>query len=390
MISEIKYVQDFAEEEDELSTNIGSSDSELSNTSGDDEPPSPSAPAAAAATAQQTDDLRKNVVWLVLCILIQFRTFLLTSLLGKAQQPTNAPVIYGIPKRPKSEVWNTTKDTTQRQPFRPPPGLNLPSCEAKVQRLVELPVGPPPGLTVKRHEAPHDPPGLSVHSEADVQCMPMKVPPGLEGFSPPPGIFFSQNRKEARHSRRSAVPTAAQAQPVSLRSRKTTLIAAGPKELVSTKLPTLPAETLPSATPREFDQAIYRRELSDVLRDLAGGTNVAAAVRRIRTQNVPRERQAPEFRDILTRAVEENRGVVRRLSFAFAGGLAAGEPSAFGREECLSGIKLFFEDVFEDLASDVPRLRSKVANELVPTLCMVFSEAEVGRLLPPDCRSVMR
>lgn len=123
-----------------------------------------------------------------------------------------------------------------------------------------------------------------------------------------------------------------------------------------------------------------------MLRDLASNGNVALAVRRIRAHNVPKERQAQEFSDILTRAAEENRGVARRLSFAFAVGLARGEPkSAFDREECEVGLQLFFGDVYEDLAEEVPRLRGKLINELTPTLRSVFSKEDLARLLPKDC-----
>lgn len=147
--------------------------------------------------------------------------------------------------------------------------------------------------------------------------------------------------------------------------------------------------------PQEFEQTTYRKELSDVLRSFSAcnntGGNVAACVRRIRIQNVPKDRQAAEFSDILTRAAEEHRGVARRLSFAFAVGLAAGEPnSAFDREECAAGLKLFFGDVLDDLAAEVPRLHNKLANEFVPTLRTVFSPAEIVRLVPLEFQVVLR
>merc|ERR1719191_1603743 len=112
--------------------------------------------------------------------------------------------------------------------------------------------------------------------------------------------------------------------------------------------------------------------------------NAAAAVRRIRAQQVPRELQASEFSDILTRAAEESRGVVRRISFAFAAGLLAGEPnSAFEREECAKGVQIFF-DGYQDLATEVPRLRNKLVNELTPTLQTVFSADELARIVPDE------
>lgn len=127
-----------------------------------------------------------------------------------------------------------------------------------------------------------------------------------------------------------------------------------------------------------------------MLRDLANvTTNVAVAVRRIRAQSVPKDRQAAEFSDILTRAAEESRGVARRLAFAFAAGLAAGDQnSAFEREECATGLLLFFEG-YQDLAVEVPRLRNKLANELMPTLSTVFSGEDLARLVPEECQSVV-
>jgi len=174
------------------------------------------------------------------------------------------------------------------------------------------------------------------------------------------------------------------------------VVAAARSELGSPN--TKPAETPPPPPPPvtpspspvllEFEQAAYRKELSQVLRELNQGCNIGALVRRIRIQNVPIEKQAQEFTDIMTRACEEHRGVVRRLSFAFAVGLANG---AFEREECAFGLMSFFEDVFEDLASEVPRLRNRIANEFVPTLrtSSVFSEEDIGKLIPADCHSVL-
>jgi len=187
------------------------------------------------------------------------------------------------------------------------------------------------------------------------------APPGLEGFSGPPGLP-PRSRPNARRPCQAKQPS---------------------------PLPPPPPPVTPPLPPPvllEFEQAAYRKELSQVLRDLAHGSNVGACVRRIRIQNVPIERQAQEFTDIMTRACEEHRGVVRRLSFAFAVGLSNG---AFEREECAFGLMNFFEDVFEDLASEVPRLRNKIANEFVPTLRTVFSEEDIGRLIPADCRSVL-
>jgi len=131
-----------------------------------------------------------------------------------------------------------------------------------------------------------------------------------------------------------------------------------------------------------FEPKKFRRELVSVLKDLAQSKNVAAAVRRVRAQQVPLNRQAAETMDILTRAAEENRGNPRRLYFAFIAGLARGNPSAFEQAEVLSGIKSFFQDIYVDLCEEVPRLPSMIEAELIPTLREVFAVETVESLLP--------
>jgi len=391
MISENEYKQEM-NEDDELSvsprsTSVGGSDNEVNSpTSGEDEPPSCS---KMALVAPQANDLGANPMLAaqVHLFLSTFFSILFMTLtadakgiasLIKPQQPAKAPIPHAstLPARPQPQGRKAAKSSAvQRQPVRAPPGLSLPRREV---------VSPPPGLSLQCCETKDlsieevgPPPGLSLQAT--------RLPPGLEVFSAPPGIFFPQSQKEATSKR-----TAQRNKNKANEARKRVSMAAASTQPVSTESPKLPSPPPPAVVvPREFEQAVYRKELSDVLRELAfvsSGSNVASSVRRIRAQNVPRERQAPEFRDILTRAAEENRGVVRRLSFAFAAGLAAG--TCWAREECLSGIQLFFEDVFEDLASEVPRLRNKLANELAPTLRTVFSEEEISRLLPADCRTV--
>lgn len=427
MIHENKYIQ-ASIEEDELSTSVGSSDNEIED---DETPlPSPSKQSLDPSMGKMTPharDLCPNTVlaaqaFLVVTALLEMLpllpcAFLSVALLGintKPQQPkasstktSSVRTGTSIPSaRPQPQTRKVAKTSeAQRQPVAPPPGLSLPRREAKGS-FVKQAVAPPPGLSLERCEAEEiaPPPGLGLAVQA------MRTPPGLEAISPPPGLMappglqalapppgLSTHIEGAKPpgiffkdapSVRSAPLTEAQRR---TRRRKQASATVAPAQVMSTECPTplCPKPVPPPpVTPREFDQAIYRKELSDVLRELATGNNVAVAVRRIRVQNVPRERQAQEFCDILTRAAEENRGVVRRLSFAFATGLASGEPSAFAREECLAGVKLFFEEVFEDLASEVPRLRNKLANELVPTLRTVFSGEEITRLLPHDCRPV--
>jgi len=200
------------------------------------------------------------------------------------------------------------------------------------------------------------------------QAQNMSAPPGLTstpGFAPP-GLGAS--------------PRLMSAAPEFLPGLK-------PPPGLTPSIPAPPGLTSDEFVPPErdgpFDPKKFRRELVSVLKDLAQTKNVAAAVRRVRAQQVPLERQAAETMDILTRAAEENRGNPRRLYFAFVAGLARGNPSAFQQAEVLSGIKKFFQDIYEDLCEEVPRLPSMIEAELVPTLREVFAVDTVELLLPP-------
>jgi hypothetical protein len=144
-------------------------------------------------------------------------------------------------------------------------------------------------------------------------------------------------------------------------------------------------QPLPQAT---FSLVAFRRELSAIIRDLGSDRNVGKAVRRVRQQGVPREHQAQEFSDLLTRAAEECRGPVRRSTFAFAAGLAAAaELSAFHREECLTGVKTFFQEVYPSLKEEVPRLPAIAAAEILPTLRSVLPVAQLCVLVPEDLKT---
>lgn len=137
-----------------------------------------------------------------------------------------------------------------------------------------------------------------------------------------------------------------------------------------------------------FEVVSFRRALAAILADLATDKNVPAAVRRMRLQDVPIQFQTKEFVDILTRAVEERRGPIRRCALAFAAGLAAAEgQSAFSRENCLEGIGLFFKEVYDDLCGEIPRLPAIATSELLPTLRNVFSPDELNTRLPASLRS---
>eukprot|EP00747_Dinoflagellata_sp_TGD_P025844 gnl/TRDRNA2_/TRDRNA2_131522_c0_seq3.p1 gnl/TRDRNA2_/TRDRNA2_131522_c0~~gnl/TRDRNA2_/TRDRNA2_131522_c0_seq3.p1 ORF type:complete len:801 (-),score=192.88 gnl/TRDRNA2_/TRDRNA2_131522_c0_seq3:86-2134(-) len=148
------------------------------------------------------------------------------------------------------------------------------------------------------------------------------------------------------------------------------------------------AEAMPAVpgNPEAFDLRAFHRELSATLRELCADRNVASAVRRVRAQNVPVKFQAAEFANIVTRAAEETRGPARRSSFAFAAGLAAADTSAFDKQACLDGIRVFFDEVYEDLCTEVPRLPAIVSAELVPTLRSVLPLSNLNTILPEELR----
>lgn len=134
-------------------------------------------------------------------------------------------------------------------------------------------------------------------------------------------------------------------------------------------------ETAPPYTPQGF-----RRDIMRVMRELSSHRNVASAVREVRSRKVPKERQAAEFADILTFAMEETRGASRRSLVAFVAGLVG----AFGKEECVSGLRLFFDGVYQDLCNEVPKLAKLVKLELVPTLSSVLTAEEAQANFPVE------
>jgi len=115
------------------------------------------------------------------------------------------------------------------------------------------------------------------------------------------------------------------------------------------------------------------------MRELTMSKDTMGAVRRIQAQKVPVAFQASEFSNILTRVAEERCGGSRRAAFAFAASLAGG---AFEKDQCAKGTSLFFEDVYEDLCEEDPRLNMVLKSELVPTLQAAFSVEKLNKLLP--------
>lgn len=137
-----------------------------------------------------------------------------------------------------------------------------------------------------------------------------------------------------------------------------------------------------------FNPVVFRRELVVTLRELSVTRSVAGALQRIRALRVPRERQAAEFADLLTRAAEERRGSTRRLWWTLAASLAAGADgpsgSAFGAEECIEGLKAFFQETYADLCEEVFRLPLAVQGELMPALRSVFPEHVLEAVVPTE------
>jgi len=360
-IIENKYARDSSE--DELSTSAGGSDAEANAVSGDDEPLCCSTPLVSGSGVDvvkvavcRNDNIAKKGSSAELsrkclaCFSALVLAFLLYSPLLPTETNMTEPVLVLV--LVAALAFGTASKPSQRKS----------SAVDMVKGSV---------LVQKAREAP----GLVPFSR-----------PSVRSRAPESTSRFGQAKQQTRPGRPSLAPQTGSRQASTL-----TTPACKPK------VPPVPSPVapMPPPVPQEFEQTTYRKELSDVLRSFGAcnntGGNVGACVRRIRIQNVPKERQAAEFSDILTRAAEEHRGVARRLSFAFAVGLAAGEPnSAFDREECAAGLKVFFDDVLEDLAAEVPRLRNKLANEFVPTLRTVFSPAEIVRLVPSEFQVVLR
>lgn len=133
------------------------------------------------------------------------------------------------------------------------------------------------------------------------------------------------------------------------------------------------------ATP--FSAVAFHRVLAIVLRGINSTGDVATAVSKIGSQNVPRHHQAREYADLLTRACEMSRKATRVSAFGLAAGLLA-EPCVFEPTECMRGVQLFFTEVCPDLKEEVPDLDTMLRTELLPALRAVFPDSDLSEFVP--------
>jgi len=135
------------------------------------------------------------------------------------------------------------------------------------------------------------------------------------------------------------------------------------------------------ATPAApFDLRAFRKQLNEVLKELGATRDTVSALRRLDGLKVPPAMQITEFMNLITRVSEERCGASRRVMFAFSASLAG---KAFDHDLCAKGIKSFFDDVYEDLCEEVPRLPQILKNELVPTMSATLDADTLYALLPP-------
>jgi len=124
-----------------------------------------------------------------------------------------------------------------------------------------------------------------------------------------------------------------------------------------------------------FNPVVFHRELSVTLRQLSLDGDVDKAVAKIVAQQVPQDKQEKEFADLLTRACEMSRDIPRQAAFALAASIASSDPGVFDHAAAWSGTKLFFETVYSELCTEVPKLPLVVRTELLPALRTVFTQS---------------
>lgn len=147
--------------------------------------------------------------------------------------------------------------------------------------------------------------------------------------------------------------------------------------------PATPVSNKATAAKNHFNAVAFHRALSMILRGLNSDGDVAVAVQKIEEQKVPQNHQAKEYADLLTRACEISRKAVRTSAFALAAGLAA-EPGVFNLEECLKGLRMFFDDVYPDLCEEVSNLSTIARTEMLPSLQASIPSQRLVALLPSN------
>lgn len=137
----------------------------------------------------------------------------------------------------------------------------------------------------------------------------------------------------------------------------------------------------------KFQPKLFHRELSRIVRELCSSLDVAAAVGAIGGQAVPVHHQQREFVDILTRACEISSSPARLATFSMAAALADDEFPIFDRKESLLGVRTFFEEVYVDLCDEIPKLKTLLRTEMIPTLKATFPPNAIDAFLPREFRS---
>jgi hypothetical protein len=136
-----------------------------------------------------------------------------------------------------------------------------------------------------------------------------------------------------------------------------------------------------------FQPKLFHRELSRIVRELCSSLDVAAAVGAIEGQAVPLQHQQREFVDILTRACEISSAPARLATFSMAAALADDEFPVFDRKASLLGVRAFFEEVYADLCDEIPKLKTVLRMEMIPTLKAAFPPNAIDAILPREFRS---
>jgi len=278
-----------------------------------------------------------------------------------------------VPVPVSEQVFN--KKTTVSEPQWTAPQLvknRAPSAHAIQHRIgADLSSKIQKPLVAQKKEAfvPQRPANLSAPAAPTL----LNFPPGLEpvgGISkPPPGLTKAFNPPPGLEHPSQGLPAQNNAKPA--------------PQVQPRYFPTTQLEVVP------YSRKAFRKEMVAIFNDIrqARTASLNGAVHRVRAQSVPKEDQPALFSEMMTRAVEEMSGPGRRLCMAFVTGVAAGSPSAFDKECCLKGIKLFFTEVYDGLMDEVPKLPTRVEREFLPAFRTAFSVQELNEALPSRLRT---